>query len=602
VAFLRKLSIRSQLLILATSTIIVILIVIFHSYSMMSGMVTRSHEEYVKQTVSEIGKNVTSNKDVINRLMQNISYNGEVQRFLVEKNDLLKYEQFKDLSELLTNQRELKEGILDIVISGVNGAWIDLYGGNRYVTPLQSKVPPKVNAYYVGMQKFGNLYGSGEGLIFATPIYYKEQGEMFNRFVGTLFFILNPKALAGEQEYTSKQYSSHIYLLDRDHKVITSNSQEPVGSQLQDIPADGQGDEGTMIDWKDKNYVMQTVNLPDIDGSILSMAPKDVLLADLLDIRRQELTILGICLLVLMIPFMFIVNNILRPLKKLIFFMTTVKRGDLLKIKKNRISLQGYMEISIMASELNNMLDEIDHLTQRLLETNTRLYGTELERKKSELAFLRSQINPHFLYNTLEAITGIAAVEGHDKIKKMTRALASIFRYSIKGADTVALEQEIRMIESYMQIQRIRFADRFSVHYSITDEALARVVPKMILQPLVENAVYHGVEPTLKTCRLEIEGFVDEEGTLIIKVTDDGVGIEPERLEELRRMLREPVSVTIEGEGQTSIGLVNVNNRIRLMFGSEYVMQIDSVARHGTQIQLRIGQRREDPDVQGADR
>ena len=160
--FLRKLSIRSQLVILAASTIIVILIIIFHSYSMMSGMVTRNHEEYVEQTVSEIRKNVTSNKDVINRLMQNISYNGEVQRFLIEENDLLKYEQFKDLSELLTNQKELKEGILDIVISGVNGAWIDLYRGNKYVSSLQSAVPPKVNAHYVGMQKFGNLYGAGK--------------------------------------------------------------------------------------------------------------------------------------------------------------------------------------------------------------------------------------------------------------------------------------------------------------------------------------------------------------------------------------------------------------------------------------------------------
>ncbi|TFE25562.1 sensor histidine kinase [Cohnella luojiensis] len=591
-AFLRKLSIRSQLVILAASTIIVILIVIFHSYSMMSGMVTRNHEEYVEQTVSEIRKNVTSNKDVINRLMQNISYNGEVQRFLVEENDLLKYEQFKDLSELITNQKELKEGILDIVISGVNGAWIDLYGGNKYVSSLQSAVPPKVNAHYVGMQKFGNLYGSGEGLIFATPIYYKEQGEMFNRLVGTLFFIMNPKALAGEQEYASKQHSSHIYLLDRDHKVITSNSQEPVGSRLQDIPAGGQSEEDTMIEWKDKNYVMQTVNLPDIEGSILSMAPKDELLADLLDIRRLELTILGICLLVLVIPFMFIVNNILRPLKKLIFFMTTVKRGDLLKFKK-RISLQGYMEISIMASELNSMLDEIDHLTQRLLETNSRLYGIELEKKKSELAFLRSQINPHFLYNTLEAITGIAVVEGQNKIKTMTRSLSSIFRYSIKGGDVVPLSDEVKMIESYVQIQQIRFADRFSVHYEMTDEALAFAIPKMILQPLVENAVYHGFEPTLKAGELWIKGFVDEQRTLIVTVEDNGTGIEPSKLEELRNKLSVSSSGEPGAEDGGSIGLVNVNNRIKLMFGNECGISLESVLGEGTCIRLAIAERRE---------
>ena len=211
------------------------------------------------------------------------------------------------------------------------------------------------------------------------------------------------------------------------------------------------------------------------------------------------------------------------PIEKTHLLHDHRKKGNLLKFKK-RISLQGYMEISIMASELNSMLDEIDHLTQRLLETNTRLYGIELEKKKSELAFLRSQINPHFLYNTLEAITGIAVVEGQNKIKTMTRSLSSIFRYSIKGGDVVPLRDEVKMIESYLQIQQIRFADRFSVHYEISEKALAFVIPKMILQPLVENAIYHGFEPTLKPGELWIKGFVDEQGALIVTVEDDGTG------------------------------------------------------------------------------
>ncbi|WP_337588339.1 sensor histidine kinase [Paenibacillus gorillae] len=211
-------------------------------------------------------------------------------------------------------------------------------------------------------------------------------------------------------------------------------------------------------------------------------------------------------------------------------------------------------------------------------------------------------MNPHFLYNTLEVITGIAAVEKQDKIKKMTRSLSSIFRYSIKGTDEVELGQEIQMIKSYVQIQQIRFADRFTVHYSFTDEALRHSVPKMILQPLVENAVYHGIETTLKPCRLEIEGFVDDGGTLIIDIKDDGVGIEAERLEEIRRMLDQPRSGFDDPSGWQSIGLVNVNNRIRLMFGEEYGMRIDSANGEGTHIRLRIGQRRDNINVQSIDR
>lgn len=600
-AFLRRLSIRSQLLILAVSTIIVILVLIYHTYSTVSGMVTRSHEEYVQQTIGEIKRNVTSNKDVLFRLMQTISYDEEVQSYLVEQSATARFERFKKLNVLLSNQRELKDGILDIVISGDNGYSVDINGGARYADRLKDRIPGKVNAYYVGMEQFGTLYGSATGLVFASTISYVQQGERFNDKLGTLFFILDPRALVGEKEYGEKQTNTQIYLLDRDRRVITSNTSWQTGDRLPDFDFGSALADHQTVQWQERPFVVQTQNLPSIDGSILSAAPKDELLKELLVIRRQELVILGIGLLILAIPFIFIINNILRPIKKMIFFMTSLQRGDDLRFGK-RISLKGYMEISIMASEFNAMLDEIERLTQKLLETNARLYGTELERKKSELAFLRSQIHPHFLYNTLEAISGIAAVEGQDRVKRMARSLSSIFRYSIKGTDEVELGEEVRMIQSYVQIQQIRFTDRFTVHYDFTDEAMARLVPKMVLQPLVENAVHHGIETTLKRCRLEIGGHIGEDGALIVEVRDDGIGIEPDRLRELRDMLDKPAVGDVGPAGRENIGLVNVNNRVRLMFGDEYGIRIDSAVGQGTHIQLRIGQRRDGGDVQGADR
>ncbi len=118
-----------------------------------------------------------------------------------------------------------------------------------------------------------------------------------------------------------------------------------------------------------------------------------------------------ISLFLLAIPFFPVINNILQPLKKFMRFMNEIKLGKPNSLQK-RISLQGYAEIIVMANEFNEMLDEIDELTHRLLESNTRLYEAELVKKQSELAYLQSQINPHFLYNTLESIKGIAAEEG----------------------------------------------------------------------------------------------------------------------------------------------------------------------------------------------
>jgi len=624
-AILRKLSIRSQLLILAASTIAVVLFIMLHTYSTMSGMITRNHEEYVNQTITEIRKNVTSSKDVIHRLMQNISYNQDVQSYLVEKDELVRYEMFIKLNKFLASQQEVKEGILDIVISGNNGVFIDLRGGNRYVSPLKATLPARANAWYAGLHvvNFSPGYLHQNALVFATKIAFIPPEGTFNNEVatntniGTLFFVVDPRTLVGEEEPDTRETNTQLYLLDRDRKVITGSRNGKVEvDALPDLPTDEAGSEGKTIDWNGQPYIMQTEPLPEIEGHIVSMAPKEELLRDLLDVRRQELLIFGLCLVVLAVPFMFIINNILRPLKKLIFFMTTIKRGDLLKFKK-RISLQGYMEISIMAAEMNGMLDEIDNLTQRLLDANTQLYGTELEKKKSELAFLRSQINPHFLYNTLEAITGIAAATGQGNIKMMTRALSSIFRYSIKGADEVPLREEVRMVESYVQIQQMRFADRFSVQYELSESALAFPVPKMILQPLVENAVYHGFEPTFRRGLLRIMATVDEDGALLVVVEDDGIGIEPRRMEEIRGMLSSQSQTAVgiaeaadnaraagpdvsadpvASKEPKSIGLVNVNNRLRLLYGQECGISIESEPGNGTRIRLRIadGRSRED--------
>ncbi|MFF2479390.1 sensor histidine kinase [Paenibacillus sp. NPDC058071] len=595
--FLRKLSIRSQLLMLAASAVLVILVIIYHSYTTMSGVITRSHEEYVEQTISEIKRNVTSNKDVLFRIMQTISYDPEVQSYLVETDPLARFELFKKLNVLLSSQKELKDGILDIVIAGDNGLNVDINGGGVYADRLNNQLPGKVNAYYVGMQPFGPLYGTSTGLVFATTISYVQQGERFNDKLGTLYFIISPRALVGEREYATKQTNTQIYLLDRYFKVITSNTDAETGSSLPEMQFPGKQSDDRSVWWQGKQFVVQTVDIPAIDASIMSVAPKNELLRDLAVIRKQELIILAIGLLLLAIPFVVIINNILRPLKKMILFMTTVQQGGQLSFGK-RLSLKGYMEISTMAYEFNRMLGEIESLSQKLLETNTQLYGTELARQKSELAFLRSQINPHFLYNTLEAITGMAAVEGQDKIKKMTRSLSSIFRYSVKGTDVIELQQELLMIKSYVQIQQIRFADRFEATYRFTDDALKRTVPKMILQPLVENAVYHGIETTLKRCSLEIAGFIDEAGTLVIEVKDDGVGMEAERLMDIRAMLAQPPAGYSEAEEmRRSIGMVNVNNRIRLMFGQSYGMEIDSELGQGTLVRLRFGQRREDNHV-----
>ncbi|MCQ6561334.1 sensor histidine kinase [Paenibacillus mendelii] len=587
-AFYRRLSIRSQLSFIAVSIAAVMLFIIMITYIQMSGIIGSNNDQYTKDMMAQIKQTVYSNKDVIDRLMTNIAYNNDVQNYLTEPDIVQIYEYSKRISSLFINMRTLKEGILDIVIHGEDGRWYDLYGGKKWTGPFASMISPKDAIHYFGLQNFGDAYQTENGILVGMKIKSFQSGDRFNSVIGTLFFVIDPTALIGESGSITNQLATESFLVDRDNKIISSSNPEEVGSEM-DVTIANETSPGKPRNMtvNGQTYVVQTEDLPEISSMIVSMIPVAELLRDIQKIRKLELAVFIFGAIIMFALFMLIINNVLLPLKKLMSFISNIKRGDLKKLK-NRIHLQGYAEITVMSNELNSMLDEVDNLTHQLLETNAMLYEAELEKNKSELSFLRSQINPHFLYNTLEMIKGMAAVKGVNEIREIAKSLGQIFRYSIKGGDMVSLRTEMGIIESYMYIQQIRFGDRFRVRYEVSGEALDCQIPKMILQPIVENAVFHGLETKDEQGTLVIRSVVNEKMELVITVEDDGLGITPGRLEYIRNALTERrQDIRNRDDAQaTSIGLANVNNRIKLTFGSAYGLEIDSTVGEGTQIQL----------------
>ncbi|MGO4695787.1 sensor histidine kinase [Paenibacillus sp. 2TAB26] len=246
----------------------------------------------------------------------------------------------------------------------------------------------------------------------------------------------------------------------------------------------------------------------------------------------------------------------------------------------------------------NILLHKNDSLAKELLDTNAVLSFMQLEKKKAELASLRCQINPHFLYNTLEMIKGMAAVKGVLEIREAAALLGSIFHYSVKGGGNVPLDTELSIIESYLQIQKLRFGTRFSVKFDIDGLARNCHVPKMILQPIVENAVYHGLELSEKQGLLRISAYLDVYRDLIIVIEDDGVGMNQAQLERVQSTLSdsEPSGLLI-GERDNSIGFANVNVRIKLICGSKYGLDIASKEGEGTRVTMKLSTKGEFSNV-----
>jgi len=250
--------------------------------------------------------------------------------------------------------------------------------------------------------------------------------------------------------------------------------------------------------------------------------------------------------------------------------------------------LQGIFELRCPLSP------QINKATMRFKEMLDTKELISISKKQAEYLALQNQINPHFLYNTLEGIRSEAICAGMDGVAQMTETLAKFFRYTISNVDNlVTLEDELSNIENYYSIQQYRFGDRLrvSIEYGEEDEkdVLMFRLPKLTLQPIVENSIYHGIERKIGigNLRIKIQTTLTR---LIITISDDGLGMNEQQLKVLNKKLRQISldGVAPEPNKKGGIAIMNVNNRIKLLFGEEYGIYIYSTPNVGTDVTITL--------------
>ena len=221
-------------------------------------------------------------------------------------------------------------------------------------------------------------------------------------------------------------------------------------------------------------------------------------------------------------------------------------------------------------------------------------YSVKVEDKQSKINSLQSQINPHFLYNTLECIRSEAICQGCKSIANMAKSLASFFRYSIsRRGNIVTVQDELNNIENYIMIQNYRFEDKFRFGVDIEEDdrnALSCLIPKMTIQPIVENSIFHGLETKMGECRLDIRIRMTQE-KVILTISDNGVGMNEAQLEKLRYGLEHGNSAPVKEQSSShgnGIALYNINQRLRLTFGEEYGLHVYSIEGEGTDMEILL--------------
>jgi two-component system sensor histidine kinase YesM len=264
------------------------------------------------------------------------------------------------------------------------------------------------------------------------------------------------------------------------------------------------------------------------------------------------------------------------PIKKLHDVTTTIARHDL----ETLVTTNNVDEITELGMSFNIMVGKIKELLDAKIEEHENL-------KKAELRALQAQINPHFLYNTLDAIIWMAEAKRMDQVVELVRVLSRFFRITLsKGKDWITVREEIEHVESYLAIQKMRYRDILDYQIDVPDNVCDGQILKLTLQPLVENALYHGIKNKRSGGTIIVRGRRLDGDLLQIQIEDNGIGMTQERLTQIRALLEADAGDAVIGE--CGYGVNNVNQRIMLYYGLAYGLTIESEYMHGVSVSVVI--------------
>ncbi len=462
---------------------------------------------------------------------------------------------------------------------------------------LVSAVPvatEKVNSDVTGQKWFLDAMGQMENIHFSTPhvqnlfdntnfryywvISLSNAVELTNNGNSTLGVLLVDMNYSSIEQLLNKantdNSSEYVYLMDGEGEIIYHPKQKLIYTNLY------KENNLKAADYPDGSYqeVFQgekrliTVKAVSYTGwKIVSVIPMGSFNMGLYGTRLFIIMLVALTMLATIILNQLVSANIVKPLQKL---NDSIKRWEA-GSPSAEIYIGGTMEVEHLGKTLHSTLRQLQKLMQDIVVEQE-------EKRKSELDALQSQINPHFLYNTLDSIVWMIEGERYEDAVFMITQLASLFRISLsRGKTIISIDDEIKHAKNYMNIQKVRYKNIFRVDFQIEEAILSSCTVKLVLQPLLENAIYYGVEYVDDDGEILVRGY--KKGTdIYIEVCDQGPGMPEEMVEQL---LTENNHVRKHGSG---VGLINVHNRIRLRFGSSYGLEIESKPDEGSIARIHL--------------
>lgn len=365
----------------------------------------------------------------------------------------------------------------------------------------------------------------------------------------------------------------YVYIIDKEGNIIYHPQQQMIyaGLKKENIDFTVDKEDGSYIqNFNGEKIIVSIKTTRYTDWKVVGVSFYDEMVTTKKDIYYFFLTLLVISIVIVIIISIIISARISFPIKRLEKIMKRVENGEL----DINAKIEGEDEVKQLSNTFNLMIEKIRILMEQNKEESE-------EKRKSELKALQAQINPHFLYNTLDSIVWMAENGENEGVIKMVTALANLFRTSIsRGEEIISIKDEIEHVRSYLTIQNMRYMDKFDFDILVDEEVMKYKTLKITLQPIIENAIYHGIKKSVDKGMIKIIAEIVND-KICFQVIDNGLGMSQEKVANLLKKHE-------KGNRKSGIGVKNVHERIQLYFGIEYGIEIESEEEVGTKVSIWV--------------
>lgn len=392
--------------------------------------------------------------------------------------------------------------------------------------------------------------------------------------MGVMFITIDLSELEKLSRLISPYEGTITYIIDEKGNYIFDSQGQKTGTIMPEILKNKLFSSDT-VNLSDKKYVVFFSNASQNGWHIINLVPEIISEANATSVSNCILIATGVALLFAIVLTAFFSRRISRPIENL---ANTMSRTELHHMD-SRVELEGNDEIALLGREFNTLLDNLE-------DSISREYVLTLSQKDAQIRELQAQMNPHFLYNVLQSISSIALIKNVPEVHAIANAMGVVLRYSIKPkSNTATVSEELEHVKNYLAIQQIRYGNRLNYEIDVPEYIMECILPRVSLQPMVENSIIHGFEDRQEAGNILISGS-QQEDNIIIDVSDDGNGIPFDKLDRIKAELADRRD--LGDNNACGIGLINLSTRLRLLYGEKAYLVIESEPQIGTSIQIIV--------------